>query len=95
MLPIATIASLTATGDVVTGPCCPMVLINGLPAACIGDLVAGPMCLGVITVTTSMLLLMGRPAATMGSIATGVNPTALGAPAMVPIALTVGMNTLV
>lgn len=95
MLPIATIASLTATGDLVTGPCCPLTLIKGLPAACLGDLVAGPMCVGVISTTTSRLLLLGRPAATMGSVATGINPAALGAPAVVPIVLSVGLTTLV
>lgn len=95
MLPIATMTSLTATGDLVTGPCCPLYLVNGLPAACLGDLVTGPMCIGAITTTTSLVLLLGRPAATLASICTGVNPSALGAPAVTPIVVTVGMTTLV
>ena len=39
--PIATIANLTATGDVIAGPGAPIRLVKGLPAACIGDAVAG------------------------------------------------------
>ena len=38
--PTATLVNATATGDVVTGPGMPTNLVNGLPVACMGDLVA-------------------------------------------------------
>lgn len=38
--PAATILNTTATGDAVTGPGCPLNLVNGLPVACMGDTVA-------------------------------------------------------
>ncbi|MBK8722791.1 MAG: PAAR domain-containing protein [Saprospiraceae bacterium] len=41
-LPAATVGSLTATGDTVLPPGNFQVLIGGLPAACVGDMVAGP-----------------------------------------------------
>ena len=34
--PAATILNTTATGDAVTGPGCPLNLVNGLPVACMG-----------------------------------------------------------
>lgn len=52
--PAATILNTTATGDAVTGPGCPLNLVNGLPVACMGDTVAGPVCTGAITVSTAV-----------------------------------------
>ncbi len=94
MLPIATLTSTTGTGDVVTGPGAPTVLINGMPGACMGDLVTGPMCVGAISASSSLALLMGRPAATLTSMATGTNPSAMGAPAAVPVAMSPAPTTI-
>ena len=56
--PAATILNTTATGDAVTGPGCPLNLVNGLPVACMGDTVAGPVCTGAITVSTAVTRLV-------------------------------------
>ena len=59
--PSATLVNLTATGDAVTGPGMPTNLVNGLPQACMGDLVAGPVCTGAITATTAVNVLVSWP----------------------------------
>jgi uncharacterized Zn-binding protein involved in type VI secretion len=73
--PVATIANLTATGDVVVGPGALTTLVKGLPAACMGDAIAGPMCIsGVVTMTTAInKLALGRPMANLGSLCMGVS----------------------
>jgi uncharacterized Zn-binding protein involved in type VI secretion len=85
--PIATITNLSATGDAVTGPGAPTILVNGLPVACVGDLVAGPACVsGAITMSPVMnILINGRPLANMGSVITGVSP--LGVPVSTAVSL--------
>jgi len=95
MTPTATIVNLTATGDVITGPGAPTVLVKGLPAACLGDLVAGPMCVaGVIGMTTALTTLAdGRPRANMGSLVMGVTP--LGIPISTAVAVCPNINDLV
>ena len=71
--PAATILNTTATGDAVTGPGCPLNLVNGLPVACMGDTVAGPVCTGAITVSTAVTrLVKGRPMANIVNPVTGV-----------------------
>jgi uncharacterized Zn-binding protein involved in type VI secretion len=74
--PIATIANLTATGDVIIGPGALTTIVKGLPVACMGDAVAGPLCVsGVITMTTAITRLSkGRPTANMGSLVMGITP---------------------
>jgi uncharacterized Zn-binding protein involved in type VI secretion len=75
----ATIGSLTAHGGTVTGPGCPTILINGKPAACIGDMHVCPMVTpgappiphvgGPITGPgVPTVLFCGRPAATLGDL---------------------------
>ena len=61
--PAARLGDMTATGDAITGPGAATVLIENLPAACMGDLVAGAACTGSITVGSPTVLIMGRPAA--------------------------------
>lgn len=54
-------------GGPITGPGCPMVLVGGLPAACVGDMVT---CVGPpdsIVSGNPKILIGGRPAALMGS----------------------------
>jgi hypothetical protein len=73
--PVATIANLTATGDVIIGPGGLTTMVKGLPCACMGDAVAGALCVsGVITMTTALnKLAKGRPQANIGSIVMGVS----------------------
>lgn len=87
MFPAARVGDITVTGDTITGPGAPVVLIGGQPAACVGDLVAGNACTGAITMGSATVLILGRPAARVTSQVTGVNPytgvpvtTAVGPP---------------
>ncbi|HEX2981256.1 MAG TPA: PAAR domain-containing protein [Anaerolineaceae bacterium] len=74
MFPAARLTDMTATGDVITGPGAPTVLIENLPAACIGDLVSGSVCVGAIAQGSATVLIAGRPAARVTSVVNGVNP---------------------
>ena len=93
--PIATIANATATGDVVVGPGGVTTIVKGLPVACLGDAVAGPMCTGVITATTAVnKICKGRPLANLGSVVTGVNPMT-GVPVATALAVCPNVNVIV
>ncbi len=89
MLPAARLTDLTVTGDVIVGPGVPNVLVGGLPAAVVGDMVTGPVCVGTLLSGCSTTVLIGkRPAARMTAMASGANPvtgvpvtTAVGPPA--------------
>lgn len=72
--PAARVGDMTVTGDAITGPGVPNVLIGGLPAAVVGDLVSGNACTGAITVGSPTVLIGGRPAARTTSQVMGVNP---------------------
>lgn len=85
--PAARVGDMTVTGDPITGPGVPNVLICNLPAAVMGDLVSGTVCVGAITMGSPTVLIGGRPAARLTSQVTGVNPitgvpvtTAVGPP---------------
>lgn len=55
-------------GGPITGPCVPTVLIGGLPAAVLGDLVV---CVGppdTIVLGSSTVLIGGKPAARLGDL---------------------------
>jgi hypothetical protein len=72
--PAARISDLTATGDVITGPGVPTVIIMGLPASVLGDLVSGAVCTGAITTNCSVTVLTGgRPQARVTSMVSGAN----------------------
>lgn len=92
MFPAARLSDMTPTADLILPPCTPQVLIGYLPAACVGDLVAGPVITGAITVGSPTVMIGGRPAARMTSMVTGVN-TITGVPLtstiMMPCAPTV------
>jgi len=77
--PAARLTDMTATGDVITGPGVPNVLIEGLPAAVMGDMVSGAACIGAITMGSPTVLISGRPAARVTSTVMGSNP-ATGVP---------------
>jgi uncharacterized Zn-binding protein involved in type VI secretion len=85
--PAARVGDTTVTGDAITGPGVPTVLIGGLPAAVVGDLVAGNACTGAITMGSPTVLIGGRPAARVTSQVTGVNPYT-----GVPVTTVVGMG---
>ncbi len=92
--PAARLTDMTPTADPITGPCVPTVLIGGLPAAVLGDLVVGPVVTGAITTATSMTVIVGgRPAARMTSMVSGANTVTgvpvSGIPIMVPCCPTV------
>ena len=42
VMPVATVTGTNATGNTITGPGYPKYLCNGMPAACLGDVAAGP-----------------------------------------------------
>jgi uncharacterized Zn-binding protein involved in type VI secretion len=93
--PIATIANLTATGDVIIGPGALTTMAKGLPVACMGDAVAGPMCItGAITMTTAInKLSKGRPTANIGSLVMGVSM--LGFPISTAVLVCPNVTTIV
>jgi uncharacterized Zn-binding protein involved in type VI secretion len=85
--PAARVGDITVTGDTITGPGVPTVLILGMPASVMGDLVAGNVCTGAITLGSPTVLIGGRPAARITSQVTGVNPYS-----GVPVTTAVGMG---
>ncbi|PZO37083.1 MAG: PaaR repeat-containing protein [Pseudanabaena frigida] len=91
MFPAARLTDITATGDPITGPGAPNVLIGSLPAACVGDLVAGPVITGSIAMGSVTVLICGRPAARITSQVVGAN-TITGVPLTSVVAL--GMPTV-
>ena len=95
MTPVATIANLTATGDVILGPGAFTTMVKGLPCACMGDLVAGPVCVtGAITMTTAITTMAKcRPQACIGSIVTGVS--IVGVPVATSVLVCPNVNVIV
>ena len=93
--PVATIVNTTATADVIIGPGAVTTMVKGLPCACLGDPVAGPLVVtGVITMTTAInKLAKGRPQACIGSIVTGVSP--IGIPVASAVAICPNVNVIV
>jgi len=83
--PAARLGDMTATGDAITGPGVPNVLIEGVPAAVVGDLVSGAACVGAITQGSPTVLISGRPAARVTSMVSGANP-ATGVPVSTTVA---------
>jgi len=83
--PAARLGDLTATGDVITGPGVPNVIIEGVPASVAGDMVSGAACIGSVTQGSLTVLISGRPAARVTSLVSGANP-ATGVPVSTTIA---------
>ncbi len=79
MPPAARILDMTVTGDPITGPGVPTVIIGYMPASVVGDLVSGAVCVGAITMGSMTVMIGGRPATRMTSQVTGVNAVS-GAP---------------
>ena len=74
MFPAARLTDLTVTGDLITGPGVPVVLICNLPASVIGDMVSGTVCVGAIVSGAMTVLIGGRPASRVTSSVAGANP---------------------
>jgi uncharacterized Zn-binding protein involved in type VI secretion len=72
--PAARIGDTTVTGDAITGPGMPTVLIGGMPASCLGDAVAGNACTGAIVMGSVTVLIGNRPAARVMDPVAGANP---------------------
>ncbi len=88
--PAARVGDQTATGDSVLPPGVPNVLIGGQPAACVGDMVYGPVinyAPGIISTGGFTVLIGGRPAARVTSVVSGLTIGPLGVP--VPVATTI------
>ncbi len=95
MTPVATLTNLTATGDVITAVGSPTRLCKGIPQACVGDMVTGPMCTGTLSVSTATTrIMMGRPEANISTMVTGVNPIT-GIPMTTTIAVSPNVDRLV
>jgi uncharacterized Zn-binding protein involved in type VI secretion len=73
---------MTATGDLIVGPGGATTMVKGLPVSCMGDMVAGAMCItGSVIMSTAMTkLVKGRPVVNMGSMVVGVGPPPLCPP---------------
>jgi uncharacterized Zn-binding protein involved in type VI secretion len=72
--PAARVGDTTVTGDAITGPGVPTVLISNMPASVVGDLVSGTVCVGSIVMGSLTVLIGGRPAARITSQVAGANP---------------------
>jgi len=77
--PAARLGDTTVTGDPITGPCVANVLIEGRPAAVLGDTVSGGACVGAIVQGSATVTIGGRPAARVKDQVAGANPSS-GAP---------------
>ncbi len=67
-------------GGPIVGPGCPTVLIGGMPAACVGDIVA---CTGppdAIVMGSFTVMFGGRPAAQLGSLTAHGGTVVMGYP---------------
>lgn len=73
MLPAARTGDITVTGDPIMPPGAPTVLIGGQPAALMGDIVTGAVCVGAIAKGSATVLISGRPAARVGDQVAGAN----------------------
>lgn len=87
--PAARLSDMTASGDAITGPGVPTVLIENLPASVMGDMVSGAACVGSITVGSPTVLIGGRPAARVTSVVVGNNPVT-----GVPVSTTIAKGAL-
>ena len=73
MFPAARVGDMTVTGDPITGPGVPTVLIGNMPASVVGDLVSGAVCIGAISMGSMTVMIGGRPAARLTAQVTGAN----------------------
>jgi uncharacterized Zn-binding protein involved in type VI secretion len=72
--PACRLTDLTVTGDPITGPGVTSVMICGLPASVVGDMVDGAVCDGAVVMGSPTVWIGGRPATRVTSQVAGVNP---------------------
>ncbi|QSH41194.1 hypothetical protein P0136_09305 [Lentisphaerota bacterium ZTH] len=83
---VATLGSMTVTGDSVIGTCI-KIIRRGLPGATLASPVAGISCNGVVAVTTAInKVRSGLPVANIGSIVIGVSSVGI------PVTTTIGIS---
>ena len=87
MTPIATLTGLNATGNAITGPGYPGLICHGMPAACLGDLAAGPAPGPIITTMHPTMIIGGRPVASMTCIVQGVMPPGIPMPGAIAMSI--------
>ena len=92
--PAARLGDMTVSGDAITGPGVPTVLIMGQPAAVLGDTVSGNACVGAIAMGSATVLIMNRPAARTNDPVSGANPYS-GVPVSTTIAPTPAVMVLI
>jgi uncharacterized Zn-binding protein involved in type VI secretion len=92
--PAARLGDMTVSGDAITGPGVPTVLIVNMPAAVLGDTVSGNACVGTITMGSATVLIMNRPAARTTDAVAGNNPYT-GIPVATTIAPTPAATVLI
>jgi uncharacterized Zn-binding protein involved in type VI secretion len=71
--PAARVGDMTVTGDPITGPGVPTVLIGNMPASVVGDMVSGATVIGAITMGSMTVLIGNRPAARVTSQVSGAH----------------------
>jgi uncharacterized Zn-binding protein involved in type VI secretion len=94
MFPAARLADMTVTGDLITGPGVPTVLICNMPASVVGDMVAGSVCTGTIATGGFTVLISGRPVTRVTSSVVGAN-TMTGIPMSTIIAPPCSMTVII
>ena len=72
--PAARVGDMTASGDAITGPGVPNVLIGGQPASVMGDMVSGGAVVGSIIIGSFTVIIGNRPATKVSSSVLGFNP---------------------
>jgi uncharacterized Zn-binding protein involved in type VI secretion len=92
--PAARVGDVTVSGDAITGPGVPTVLIQGQPAAVAGDSVSGNACTGAIVMGSPTVLIGNRPAARTNDPVSGANPYS-GVPVATTIAPTPAAMVLI
>jgi uncharacterized Zn-binding protein involved in type VI secretion len=85
MQPAARQLDPTVSGDTIVGGSVPTVLISGVPASVVGDVVSGATCLGNVVMGSRSVIVGGRPLVRAGDSAVGTNP-ASGAPVTTAVA---------
>jgi len=85
--PAARLGDTSVTGDAISGPGVPNILIGSQPVAVMGDMVSGAAYVGSIAMGSPTVLIGNRPAALVTSMVSGANPVT-----GIPVSTTVGMG---
>ncbi|MCP3968501.1 MAG: hypothetical protein GY750_14225 [Lentisphaerae bacterium] len=89
---IATLGSLTITGDSVIGTCVTKIR-KGLPGATLSSPVVGAACSGAVVATTAVnKIRLGLPVANLGAVVSGVS--AVGIPVTTAIGFSIALTII-